>query len=78
MQILHLFHRTESVILKMNSRCMSVALETKTKVSTVHVLSHALVKVTEHHLGTIVRSGVSIRNVDTRNSHIGNNYNKLR
>lgn len=57
MQILHLFLKTESVILEMDSRCMSVALETKIKVSTVHMLGHALVLGAENHLGTIVRSG---------------------
>ena len=57
---------------------MSVALETKIKVSTVHMLGHALVLGAENHLGAIVRSGVSIRDVGTRNSHIGNNYNELK
>ena len=65
------------MIPKMNSRCMSVALETKIKVSTVHMLGHALVQCAENHLGTIVRSGVSFRDGGTRNSHIGNNYNNL-
>lgn len=57
--ITHLCHETKSVILEMSRSCMSVALETETKASTVHVLGQAPVTGAANHLYIMVRSVLS-------------------
>ncbi len=56
----HLFHGIEFVTVEMNRRYMSVTLETKVKVSTVHMLGGALIASADGRLRTTVRSIISM------------------